>query len=62
MMLCRKIFLDDLTDDPSPGRSTLPWRVLGANRRDRVDCAHLYHHWVLRYGCGFGAEVYPVSP
>jgi hypothetical protein len=53
MTLCRNFFVDDLTDDPSLDRPTLPGRVLGTNRRDFDDCGHLYRHWLLWCGCGF---------
>ena len=52
MTLGRKIFIDDLMADTPLGRTTLPGRVLGANRRDSDDCGHLRHHWISRYGCG----------
>ena len=53
MALGGKIFLDDLTSDSHLGRTTLPRRVLGTNRRDSDDCSHLHRHWVLRCVCGF---------
>ena len=53
MTLGWKIFIDDLITDTALGRTTLPGRVLGTNRRDSDDSGHLRYHWVSRYGCGF---------